>query len=145
MGDLRLNNTSYSGYGTGILMLNGVCYTASQGGGGIDYIESWILKSGSSDSVPTIVSHSEYTDGNISSFDVKQQPGGSSVVNGDITTYIGGDSNWLWRATATAAMTYRIFDVNAQTLGPLLTAAAGDVIVSNGDLNTFCVEIRRYS
>lgn len=31
MGDLRLNNNSYSGYGTGVLMLNGVCYTANKG------------------------------------------------------------------------------------------------------------------
>lgn len=144
MGDLRLNNNSYSGYGTGVLMLNGVCYTAAKEGG-IDYIESWILKSGSSDSVPTIVIHQEFTDGKLSSIDVKQQGGGSTIVSGDISTYIGNDSNWLWKATATDDMTYRIFNVNTQTLGPLLTAAAGDVIVSDGDLNTFCVEIRRYS
>lgn len=144
MGDLRLNNNSYSGYGTGVLMLNGVCYTAAKEGG-VDYIESWILKSGSSDSVPTIVIHQEFTDGKLSSIDVKQQGGGSSVVSGDITTYIGNDSNWLWKATTTDDMTYKLYNVNTQTLGPLLTAAAGDVIVSDGDLNTFCVEIRRYS
>lgn len=34
MGDLRLNDISYSGNGTGVLMLNGVNYTGGQGGGG---------------------------------------------------------------------------------------------------------------
>lgn len=145
MGDLRLNNNSYSGYGTGVLMLNGVNYTANRGGGGIDYIESWILKSGSSDSVPTIVIHQEFTDGKLSSIDVKQQGGGSSVVSGDITTYIGNDSSWLWRATATDDMSYKLYDVNTQTEGPLQTAQSGDVIINDGDLNTYCVEIRRYS
>ena len=33
MGDLRLNNTSYSNNGTGVLMLNGVNYTGGGGGG----------------------------------------------------------------------------------------------------------------
>ncbi len=145
MGDLRLNNNSYSGYGTGVLMLNGINYTANQGGGGIDYIESWILKSGSSDSVPTIVAHMTYTDGQLDSFDVKQQGGGASVVSGDITTYIGNDSSWLWRATATDDMTYRLYNVNNQTLGPLQTAENGDVIINDGDLTTYCMEIRRYS
>lgn len=146
MGDLRLNNNSYSGYGTGVLMLNGVNYTGgASGGGGVDYIESWILKSGSSVSVPTIVIHQEFTDGKLSSIDVKEQGGNSSVVNGDITTYIGSDSNWLWKATATDDMTYKLYNVNTQTEGPLQTAQANDVIINDGDLNTYCMEIRRYS
>lgn len=145
MGDLRLNNNSYSGYGTGVLMLNGVNYTASQGGDGVDYIESWILKSGSSVSVPTIVIHQEFTDGKLSSIDVKEQGGGSTVVSGDISTYIGSSSSWLWQATATDAMTYKLYNVNTQTEGPLQTAQANDVIINDGDLNTYCMEIRRYS
>lgn len=34
MGDLRLNEISYSNNGTGVLMLNGVNYTGGSGGGG---------------------------------------------------------------------------------------------------------------
>lgn len=34
MGDLRLNNISYSNNGTGVLMLNGVNYTGGGSGGG---------------------------------------------------------------------------------------------------------------
>jgi len=146
MGDLRLNETSYSGHGTGVLMLNGVNYTGGSGGGsGADYIESWILKSGSSDSVPTIVIHQTFTDGLLSGIDVKQQGGGSTVNSGDISTYIGGDSNWLWRATANDDMTYTLYDVNTQTEGALQTAQNGDIIINDGDLNTYCMEIRRYS
>lgn len=34
MGNLMLNDISYSGNGTGVLMLNGINYTGGQGGGG---------------------------------------------------------------------------------------------------------------
>ena len=34
MGDLRLNDISYSGNGTGVLMLNGINYTGGGSGGG---------------------------------------------------------------------------------------------------------------
>lgn len=111
----------------------------------VDYIESWIIKSASSVAVPTIVAHTVYTDGQPSSFDVKQQEGNTSLSNGDITTYIGSDSNWLWKVTATAAMTYRLFNVNTGVLGNLQTAAVNDVIIDDGDLTTYCMEIRRYS
>lgn len=46
MGDLRLNNNSYSGYGTGVLMLNGVNYTANQGGGGVPECGYTLFKDG---------------------------------------------------------------------------------------------------
>lgn len=53
MGNLMLNDISYSGNGTGVLMLNGINYTGGQGGGGgglmpISLIDEavWIATSG---------------------------------------------------------------------------------------------------
>lgn len=67
MGDLRLNNNSYSGYGSGVLMLNGVCYTATSGevkptsnlwGGlqmAIDILKAFTTSSGAADDYVTAV------------------------------------------------------------------------------------------
>lgn len=47
MGDLRLNEISYSGNGTGVLMLNGVNYTGgSSGGGGVPECGYTLFKDG---------------------------------------------------------------------------------------------------
>lgn len=110
-----------------------------------DYSESWIIKSGASDYYATIIGHNTYSNGALTSYDVKAQAGGATVVNGDITTRIGSDTNWLWKVTATAAMTYRLYNVNTGELSALLTAQANDVIINDGDLNNYCIEIRRYS
>lgn len=114
---------------------------------GVDYIESWTLKSqNSTTTVPTITTHITYTDGNISAFEVKENAGNANVVCGDVTTYIGDASSYLWKATATDDMTYRIYDIVNDTLSELRTATNGDVIVSGGSISSpYCVEIRRYS
>ena len=145
---LNSSNVAYSIYrfevddfGLAMIYIEGIDSAVND-----NYIESWILKSGSNDEIATIVSHSTFSNtGEMSSFDVKPQRGGATVVSGDITTEIGSSTNWLWKATATADMTYRLYNVNNGNIGTLQTAHNGDVIISDGDLTTYCMEIRRYS
>ena len=114
--------------------------------GNIDYLESWIINSQTSIPIPTTTTHIQYTDGVISAFDVCQNQGDATITMGDITTFIGSASSWLWRVTANNDMTYRLYDVLTGTLGELQTAQSGDVIIDDGITGTaYCVEIRRYS
>lgn len=114
--------------------------------GGVDYLESWIINSQTSIPIPTTTTHIQYTDGVISAFDVCQNQGNDTITMGDITTFIGSASDWLWRVTANNDMTYKLYDVLTGTLGELQTAQSGDVIIDDGVVGTaYCVEIRRYS
>ena len=116
------------------------------GGGGIDYLESWIINSKTSLPIPTSTTHITYTNGNISAFDVCQNAGNDTITMGDITTFIGNASDFYWWVTANTNMTYRIYDVLTGTLGALQTAQSGDRIISDGDIDIpYCMEIRRYS
>lgn len=111
-------------------------------GGGIDYPESWIITNNST----TMSVHTEYIDGVVSSYAVYSQPGNQSRVEGDLTIFIGESSGWLWNVTATADMTYRIYNVINGTLGDLLTATSGTVIMSGIPITgDYTYEIRRYS
>lgn len=115
-------------------------------GGGIDYLESWIINSKSSVNIPTTTTHIQYTDGVMSSFDVADNAGNETVIMGDITTFIGDASSFYWWVTANDDMTYRIYNVLTGVLGELQTASSGDRIISDGDIsNPYCMEIRRYS
>ncbi len=90
--------------------------------------------------------HTEYVDGVVSSYAVYSQPGNQSRVEGDLTIFIGESSGWLWNVTATADMTYRIYDMINGTLGALLTATSGTVIMSGIPITgDYTYEIRRYS
>lgn len=136
----------YVSTGKTLILTSIIVYKASDnsgGGSGVDYLESWII----SNSSTTNVSHIEYnTDGIITDFINYPQPGNTTRVLGDVSTYIGASSNWLWQVTATADMTYRIFDVVNNTVTELRTATANTVILNNipssGD---YIYEIRRYS
>ena len=111
-------------------------------GGGIDYPESWIITNNST----TMSVHTEYIDGVVSSYAVYSQPGNQSRVEGDLTIFIGESSGWLWNVIATADMTYRIYDMINGTLGALLTATSGTVIMSGIPITgDYTYEIRRYS
>lgn len=108
----------------------------------IDYIESWIITNNST----TMSVHTEYVAGLMSSYAVYSQPGNQSRVEGDLTIFIGESSGWLWTVTATADMTYRIYDMINGTLGDLLTATSGTVILSGTPITgDYTYEIRRYS
>lgn len=116
------------------------------GGGGIDYLESWIINSKSAVNIPTTTTHLVYTNGSISTFENADNAGNETVTLGDISTYIGNSSGYYWWVTANASMTYRIYDVLSGTLGALQTASVGQRIISDGDIdNPYCMEIRRYS
>ena len=109
---------------------------------GVDYPESWIITNDST----TMSVHTEYIDGVVSSYAVYSQPGNQSRVEGDLTIFIGESSGWLWNVTATADMTYRIYDMINGTLGDLLTATSGTVIMSGIPITgDYTYEIRRYS
>lgn len=116
------------------------------GGGGIDYLESWIINSKSAVNISTTTTHLVYTNGEISAFENADNAGNETVTLGDISTFIGDASGFYWWVTANANMTYRIYNVLTGTLGALQTAQSGDRIISDGTIDTdYCMEIRRYS
>ena len=121
------------------------------GGGGsptpvIDYDESWVIMTNMTDSsMPTKNARIEYSNGAMTAIDVRVNAGNSTVVNGDITTFIGGASGWKWKVTATANMKIRLYDMINETLGDLQTISANTDIITDGPANTnYCIEIRRY-
>ena len=116
------------------------------GGGGINYLESWIINSKSAVNIPTTTTHLVYTNGSISTFENADNAGNETVTLGDISTFIGDASSFYWWVTANANMTYRIYNVLTGTLGNLQTATSGTRIISDGTIDTnYCMEIRRYS
>lgn len=116
------------------------------GSGGVDYVESWIVANTSASNVPTTTTHITYSDGSMTSFDIKSNAGNTTVVMGDLTTFIGDSTSYKWKATVTADMKIRLFDVINQTLGELQTVTSGTVIITGGPIspNPYCIEIRRY-
>lgn len=123
------------------------CTGGSGGGGtgGVDYVESWIIANTSANNVPTTTTHITYSDGSMTSFDIKSNAGNTTVVMGDLNTFIGGSSNWKWTATATANMKVRLFDVINQTLGDIQTITSGSTFITDGpSTGSYCIEIRRY-
>lgn len=115
-------------------------------GGAIDYNESWVIMTNTTDaSMPTKNAHIEYSNGAMTSIDVRVNEGNSTVVNGDITTFIGNASGWKWKVTATANMKIRLYDMINETLGDLQTISANTDIITDAPSNTdYCMEIRRY-
>ena len=115
------------------------------GSGGVDYPEAWIIANTSANGVPTTTTHITYSNGSMTSFDIKSNAGNTTVVMGDLNTYIGGSSNWKWTATATANMKVRLFDVINQTLGDIQTITSGSTFITGGpSTGPYCIEIRRY-
>ena len=87
----------------------------------------------------------EYSNGAMTSIAVMANEGNKTVVNGDITTFIGQSSGWRWKVTATANMKIRLYDMINETLGDLQTITANTDIITDGPSNTnYCIEIRRY-
>lgn len=109
-------------------------------------IESWIINSKTSISIPTTTTHISYTNDIISSFDVCQNAGDHTITMGDLQTFIGNSSDFYWQVTALDDMTYKIHDVLNNTYSELLTASNGDVIIDDGTIDEpYCMEIIRYS
>ena len=146
-----ISSTNYSGayyyIYADIVATEADVFDSGGSGGGIDYIESWIIKSqNTGTNIPTITTHLTYNDGIITSFDVAQNAGNATITSGDITTYIGDASNYKWKVTANDDMEYRIVDIINGTVSGLLSASSGDVIISDGIISgAYCMEIRRYS
>ena len=111
--------------------------------GDIDYLESWVITNKNT----TMVSHLTYLpDGSLSDVVSAGQAGNTTLTLGDVSTYIGASSNWLWQATATADMKYKIYDVVNQSLSELRTATANTVILQGVPISgNYVYEIRRYS
>lgn len=117
--------------------------TVDGAGDGIDYFESWII----TNNTTTMSVHNEYNnDGSLSSCSVYGQAGNVTQVEGDMNIRIGSDTGWKWQMTATADMTYKIYDAVNGTLSELRTATNGTVVLSNVDMTgNITYEIRRYS
>ena len=113
---------------------------------GIDYIESFLVSTDTSEAFPTEVFYTAYSDGVLTRVKYSRQEGGRIVTIGDFQSFIGDNSNWLWQVTALDDMEIRVDDITNGTQGQKQQVHSGDIILSGVPITgLYQYEIKRYS
>ncbi len=112
----------------------------------IDYIESLLVSTDTSEAFATEVFYATYSNGVLTRVKYSRQEGGTTVTLGDFQSYIGDSTSWLWRVTALADMEIRVDDITNGTQGQRQQVHSSDIILSGVPITgLYQYEIKRYS